>query len=109
MNNALATLPERAMRVAGQVGDGIKDAVPDRALKWVETGAALGAVKTGGKVATHFVRRNPAIMIAAAAGAGMLWMASRRRRQRMEAAEDADATSKKVKARRTPRKRQQNT
>ena len=50
MNNALATLPERAMRVAHQVGDGLKDAVPDRAIKWMETGAAMAALKTGGSV-----------------------------------------------------------
>ena len=63
MNNALATLPERAMRVAHQVGDGLKDAVPDRAIKWMETGAAMAALKTGGRVATTFVRRNPAIAV----------------------------------------------
>ena len=68
MNNALATLPERAMRVAHQVGDGLKDAVPDRAIKWMETGAAMAALKTGGRVATTFVRRNPAIAVTAAAG-----------------------------------------
>jgi hypothetical protein len=79
MNNTLSTLPERALQLASQVGSGIKDAVPDKAIKWVETGAALGALKTGSRVATKFVRRNPAIAMAAAAGAGLLWYAARRR------------------------------
>ena len=79
MNNTLSTLPERALQLATQVGAGIKDAVPDKAIKWVETGAALGALKTGGRVATKLVRRNPALAVAAAAGAGLLWYAARRR------------------------------
>ena len=40
MNTTLSTLPGRALQLATQVGAGIKDAVPDRAIKWVETGAA---------------------------------------------------------------------
>jgi len=101
--NAFSTLPERAMRVAGQVGDGLRDRVPDGAMKWVETGAALAAAKTGGRVATAFVRRNPGIMIAAAAGAGLLWMAARKRRKRMEAGEAIEGQAKRVEARRTTR------
>ena len=100
--NALSTLPERAMRVAGQVGDGLRDKVPDGAMKWVETGAALAAAKTGGRVASAFVRRNPTIVVAAAAGAGLLWMAARRRRKRMEAEEAIEGKAKRVEARRTP-------
>ena len=105
MNNPLATLPERAMRAAGHVGTGLRDAVPDRAIKWVETGAALAALKTGGRVATGFVRRNPAVAATAVAGAGLLWLAARRRRQRMEQEEAAgNGKSKRVHARRAPRR-----
>jgi hypothetical protein len=86
MNNTLSTLPERALQLAAQVGSGIKDAVPDKAIKWVETGAALGALKTGSRVATKLVRRNPAIAVAAAAGAGLLWYAARRRARQAEQA-----------------------
>lgn len=86
MNNTLSTLPERALQLATQVGAGIKDAVPDKAIKWVETGAALGALKTGGRVATKLVRRNPALAVAAAAGAGLLWYAARRRAKQAEQA-----------------------
>lgn len=77
--NTFQKLPERAMELATRVGDGIKDRVPDRAVQWVETGAALGALKTGTRVATRVVRRNPVIFAAAAAGAGLLWYAARRR------------------------------
>jgi hypothetical protein len=82
--STIERLPGRALKLAAQVGEGIKARVPDRALKWVETGAALGAMKTGAKVATKFVRRNPAIAVAAAAVAGLLWYAARRRAKQAE-------------------------
>jgi hypothetical protein len=78
------SLPDRALELASQVGEGIKANIPDRALKWAETGAAIGAVRTGAKVATKFVRRNPAVAVAAIAGAGLLWYAARRRAKQAE-------------------------
>lgn len=75
----LNDLPGRALDIATQVGETVRDRIPDQAIKWVETGAALGAIKTGGKVATRFIRRNPLVAAAAAAGAGLLWYAARRR------------------------------
>ncbi len=104
MNNSLATLPERAMHLAGQVGSGIKDAVPGKAMQWVETGAALAALRTGGRVATRLVRRNPAIAAAAVAGAGLLWLTVRHRAKQREQAEAVDGKAKRVRARRAPRK-----
>ena len=93
MNTTLSTLPERALQLATQVGAGIKDAVPDRAIKWVETGAALGALRTGTRVATRIVRRNPAMAVAAAAGAGLLWYVARRKaKQAQDGAIDGNAT-----------------
>lgn len=82
--STIERLPGRALELATQLGDGIKSRVPERALKWVETGAALGAAKTGARVATKFVRRNPAIAVAAIAGAGLLWYAARRRAKQAE-------------------------
>lgn len=79
MNRTLSTLPERALQLATQVGGGIRDAVPDKAIRWIETGAALGVLKTGSRLATKFVRRNPVVTVAAAAGAGLLLYAARRR------------------------------
>ena len=56
-------------------------------MQWVETGAALGAIRTGGKVAGKFVRRNPVLVGAAVVGAGLLWLAARQRAKRKEAIE----------------------
>ncbi|MEO6264123.1 MAG: hypothetical protein ABIO58_04035, partial [Luteimonas sp.] len=47
-------------------------------------GAALGALKTGTRIATKFVRRNPAVAVAAAAGAGLLWYAVHRKAKQAE-------------------------
>ncbi len=82
--SVIERLPDRALELATQVGEEIKSRVPDRALKWVETGAAIGVVRSGAKVATRFVRRNPVIAVAAVAGAGLLWYAARRRAQQAE-------------------------
>ena len=108
MDNPLATLPDRAMRVAHHVGDGLRDAVPDRALKWVETGAAMAALKTGGRVAVGVVRRNPAIAATAVAGAGLLWLAARHRRKGMQEEEaSGNGKAKRVHARKATRSRKQ--
>jgi hypothetical protein len=101
--NQLANLPERAMHLAGQVGGGLRNAVPDRAMKWVETGAALAALKTGGRMATRVVKRHPAIAVAAVAGAGLLWFAARRRAKRQEEAGTEGRKTRRVEARRAPR------
>ena len=105
MNQTLATLPERAMRVAGHVGDGLRDAVPDRAMKWLETGAAMAALRTGSRVATGVVRRNPAVAATAVVGAGLLWLVARHRRKEMER-EEAAGTGKtrRVHARRATKR-----
>ncbi len=66
---------QRASHLGGNLKKG---GLPDAAIKWVETGAALAAVRGGSKVATGFVRRNPALVVAAAAGAGLIWYAARR-------------------------------
>jgi hypothetical protein len=102
--NTLERLPGRALELASRVGDGLRDAVPDRAVKWVETGAALGALKTGTRVATRVVRRNPVIAVAAVAGAGLLWYAARRRAKR-DGTEAGEGTSKRIEAKRETRQR----
>ncbi len=71
---------ERAMDLASSAGDGLRHAgsnlrhqVAPHAVDWIKTGAAMGAVKTGGKVATRFARRNPVVTVAAAAaGVGLI-------------------------------------
>lgn len=75
---------DRALQLIGELGDGIRKAVPNKAMNWVETGAALGALKTGTRVATMFARRNPVLATAAVAGAGLLWLAARNRAKKAE-------------------------
>ena len=95
----LNTIPGRALELATQVGETLRDRVPDKAIKWVETGAALGAVKTGSRLALRVVRRNPVMAAAAAAGAGLLWYAAHRRaKQAQEGPIEGSAT--RIEARR---------
>ena len=100
--NTFSSLPERALQLATHVGDGIKDRVPDRALQWIETGAALGVLKTGSRVATRFVRRNPVVAVAAAAGAGLLWYAARRKAKH-DGNAPIEGTATRVEAKRSAR------
>jgi len=83
-------VPDRALRLADQVGTTLKDVVPGDALRWVETGAALGALRAGSRNAGKFARRHPVALIAAAAGAGMVWYALRQRAKRRANAEWQD-------------------
>ena len=88
---------ERALDLAHSAGDGLKHAGGNlggslrhfgpTAADWLKTGAALGAVKTGGRIATKAVRRNPAVTIAAAAvGVGLLGYALYRKQQKKKQA-----------------------
>lgn len=97
---------DRAMELIGEIGDGLRKAVPGRALQWVETGAALGAIRTGGRVATKLVRRNPVLATAAIAGAGLLWLAARQRAKRAEQG-PIDGTATRIDAK--PRTRRAST
>ena len=96
------SLPERALELASQVGDSFKHVVP-HAGKWLAAGAKLGALKSGARVAGVFVRRNPVVAIAAAAGAGLLWYAAHRRARQAGNGMEAGAiegSAKRVDARR---------
>ena len=96
--NKLGNAQDRAMVLIGEIGDGLRKAVPGKAMQWVETGAALGAIRTGGRVALKVARRNPVLAGAAIAGAGLLWYAARKR---AKAAADApiESSAKRVDAR----------
>jgi len=109
----LTSIPERALDLASLVGDNLRNvgenlrhSVPSMtqsAGQWLETGAKLGALKTGARVAGGFVRRNPVLIAAAVAGAGLLWYAAKRRAQRVEDEQDEHAiegSSRRVEARR---------
>ncbi|MDI1252286.1 hypothetical protein [Thermomonas sp.] len=98
----LDNVQDRALELIGEIGDGIRKAVPGRAMQWVETGAAIGAIRTGGKVASKFVRRNPVLAGAAIAGAGLLWLAARHRAKRAEQG-PIDGTATRIDAKPRPR------
>lgn len=86
-------ISDRALDFAGDVGDRIRHAIPDdmgnrlrgalpsRAGGLLETGVALGAMRTGAKAAGGFARRHPAVLAATVAGAGLLWYAAQRRKK----------------------------
>lgn len=101
----LESLSGRALQLAGNVGDTLRDRVPDRAMKWIETGAALGALKTGSRVAGKFVRRNPAVTVAGAVGAGLLLYAVRRHQRKAREAAPIEGKSTRIEAKKAPRKR----
>jgi hypothetical protein len=79
----LDLLPERALDLASQAGDKLRDLAP-RATDWLDAGAKLGALKGATKVGMKVVRRNPMVFTAAIAGAGLMWYAARRRARRAE-------------------------
>ncbi|RYZ73400.1 MAG: hypothetical protein EOP91_05310 [Lysobacteraceae bacterium] len=92
-------ITDRALTLASQAGTSLKHAAPN-AGKLLSTGAALGAAKTGGRVAVAFVRRNPVLGIATALGVGVLAYAAHRRRKREEANAPIEGKSKRIEARR---------
>ena len=93
---------DRAMDLANSAGDSLRHAVPRGAAGWLETGAKLGALKGGARVASAFVRRNPAVAVATIAGAGLLWYAARRKaRQAREA--PIEGSAKRIEAQRRER------
>jgi len=103
----IETLPDRALLLASQAGDNLRQLVPPGAGKWLNAGMKLGALKAGTRMAGKVVRRNPAVLVAAAAGAGALWYLARRRAKNAAAngnGADGEATqsrSRKVEARRS--------
>ena len=110
----LTSLPERALDLASLVGDNLRNVgenlrhsmptMTQHAGQWLETGAKLGALKGGARIAGGFVRRNPVLIAAAVAGAGLLWYAAKRRARREEeelnGTEAIEGASRRVEARR---------
>lgn len=92
-------LPGRARELANTVGERVRHAMPSRAGGLLETGVALGALQTGSRVAVGFIRRNPVVAVALAAGAGALWYAAHRKARQAENA-PIEGTAKRVEARR---------
>jgi len=107
MNTKLIALPERAVEMAGKWGGELLDLgsqISARGEKWLDTGAKLGALKAGTKVATKVVRRYPIVTVATVAGAGLLWYLARRKAEQAENGDGRAAiegSSRRVDARRS--------
>ena len=101
--NKLGNAQDRALELISEIGTGLRKAVPGKAMHWVETGAAIGALKTGTKVATRLARRNPVLATAAIAGAGLLWYAARRKAKQAESG-PIEGTATRVEAKSGTRK-----
>jgi hypothetical protein len=102
----LDSYSSKVMDLVGQVGDSLRGALPDGAGKWLQTGVALGAARTGSKAVGSFIRRNPAVAVAAAVGAGVVWVAVRRHQKKQGNGAVIEGKSKRVEARRVaPRTR----
>jgi hypothetical protein len=101
--NTIESISERALELASSVGDNMRHALP-RAGQLLDAGAKLGVVKSGARVAATFARRNPAVIAAAVAGAGLLWYAARRRAKRAEQGngkgETIEGSARRVEAKR---------
>jgi len=105
MMSRFNSLQGRALQLAEQVGDGIRN-VPDHAQKWFKAGVAVGATRAGGKAVVRSTRRHPmlaatAAAAALAAAAGLLVYAHHRRRKAAEAEDAIEGQARRVEARRT--------
>ena len=96
------TVTDKAAELIGHLGQTVKDVIPNnlgqRAVDLVQTGAVIGAVKGGTRVAGRFVRRNPVVLAAAAAGAGLLWYAAHRRAKKARSG-PIDGSARRIEAR----------
>mgnify|MGYP001057885885 CR=1 FL=1 len=96
----LDTISDHTLRLASSVGDSLRGAMPSKAGTLLGAGMKLGAAKGGLRAAKFFARRHPALLVATAAGAGLLWYAARRKaRQAQDAPIEGDA--RRVEARRS--------
>lgn len=95
----LTIITDRAMDLVSQAGSNLRHAMPD-ADKLLQTGAALGAIKAGSKVAGNFVRRNPAVVVAAAVGVGVLAYVAYRKRKKQGLDAPIDGKSRRIEAKR---------
>ena len=95
----LTIITDRALELVSQAGASLKQAGPS-ASKLLQTGAVMGAVKTGGRVAVKFVRRNPVVAVAAALGIGVLAYAAHRKRKKDALNAPIEGRSKRIEAKR---------
>lgn len=99
----LDSISDKVMDLVGHMGDSIRDGIPSRAGTLVRTGAALGMAKTGSRVAGHFARRNPAVLLATVVGVGAAWYAVHRYRKKQQANEALEGRARRIQANREAR------
>lgn len=111
----LTLITDRALELAEQAGAGLRHAsrhagsslrhaghqvrhAGHGAEHWIKAGAALGAARTGTRVAASAVRRNPVAVAAAAAvvGAGVLAYVMYRKRRQQQAHAPLDGQAYRV-------------
>lgn len=104
----LTIITDRALELAEQAGAGLRHAsrhagsslrhAGHGAEHWIKAGAALGAARTGTRVAASAVRRNPVAVAAAAAvvGAGVLAYVMYRKRRQQQAHAPLDGQAYRV-------------
>jgi len=90
---------DRALELAERAGEKLQIS-GSQTGKLLQTGAALGVARTGAKAAAKFVRRNPVVAVAAAAGIGVLAFAAYRKRKRAQMQGSTEGWPKRVDARR---------
>jgi len=94
----LGELSDRALDLVEQAGEKLKLG-GDAAGKLLQTGAAVGVMRSGAKVATGFVRRNPVVAVAAGVGVGLLALAAYRRRKRAQMLGSTEGPHRRIDAR----------
>ncbi|UHQ20449.1 hypothetical protein LVB87_04625 [Lysobacter sp. KIS68-7] len=107
METKLIALPERAIELVGKWGGQAMDLMPS-ADKLLDTGAKLGALKGGSKVAMKFAKRYPLVIAATAVGAGALWYLARKKAKEAQNGNGRDAiegSARRIDAKRPARKR----
>lgn len=97
---------ETALDLVHQAGDGlrsagssVRDLVPSRRSRnrFIKNSAALGAVRTGGKAAGTFVKRNPvAVGAAAAVGIGLIGYAVFRKYKQKQATAAIEGSARRL-------------
>ena len=94
-------LSDKAVSLMSQAGDSLRDAIPGSAEKWMKSGLAIGAARSGTKLAGSFVRRNPAII--AASAIGVAWAIAYQYRKRKQA-NAVEGSSRRIEPNRSARK-----
>lgn len=96
--------PDRMSDLADKLSKVVKEHLPDHPdkLKFLQTGMAIGAARSGVRVAGAFARRNPLLLTTVAVGGGLLYLVARHRAKKAQEA-PLEGKSVRVPARRDSR------